>query len=191
MSSIPELHWPLATRRHAVAVTALTPFLSIGRARAAMTSQDMDADFQFLSENGNSNCSAAFLDSIPAMPDAARIMGSCCGPMSAHRYAEQIAGLKAFSQIAAVPPNPYDIEAGLAKKLLAAYKIELTTGQQATYDAAFEVAKEGGPCCCQCWRWSVLGGMGKLVVRDHGFDAARLGALWDLANGCGGDDHAQ
>lgn len=189
MIPIPDLRWPLATRRYAIAVAALTPFLSFGRSFAATAPHDADAHFQFLSNNGNSNCSVTFLDSITAMPDTARIMGSCCGPMSAHRYGEQIEGLKAYSHIATVPPNPYDIEASLAKKLLAAYEIELTAEQQAVYDAAFDVAKEGGPCCCECWRWSVLGGMGKLVVRDNSFDAARLGALWDLANGCGGDDH--
>jgi hypothetical protein len=32
--------------------------------------------------------------------------------------------------------------------------------------------------------------MGKLVIRDRGYDAKTVGALWDLVNGCGGDDHA-
>ena len=145
--------------------------------------------FDYLSANGNSNCSPRFMASILAMPDGARLQGSCCGPMSLHRYAEQVEGLKAYAAIPEIPPDPYDIEAGLAKRLLAAYNAELTPAQQVIYDGAFKLSKEGGPCCCQCWRWHVLGGMGKLLIRDRSYDAAKTGALWDLANGCGGDEH--
>ncbi|MGH6854419.1 MAG: hypothetical protein ACREDX_03055 [Aestuariivirga sp.] len=146
--------------------------------------------FAFLSANGNSNCSSKFLDSIKTMADGARLQGSCCGPMALHRYAEQVESLKAYAAIPEIPPDPYDIEAGLAKRLLAAYDSELTPAQQAVYDEAFTKSKEEGPCCCKCWRWHVLGGMGKLLIRDRGYDSTKVGALWDLANGCGGDEHA-
>src|SRR5579863_1775056 len=49
--------------------------------------------FNYLSASGNSNCSQAFLDSIPKMPAVALLRGSCCSPMSLDRYANQVAGL--------------------------------------------------------------------------------------------------
>jgi len=52
------------------------------------------AKFQDLSQNGNSSCSGQFKDSIVNMPDTARLKGSCCSPMSIHRYGEQVEGLK-------------------------------------------------------------------------------------------------
>jgi hypothetical protein len=150
---------------------------------------DIVKRFTYLSENGNSSCSPRFLASIRTMPDEARLAGSCCGPMNLHRYSEQVEGLKAYAGIAEIPPDPYDIEVGLAKRLLAAYDFALPAAQQGNYDDAFKKSAEGGPCCCQCWRWHVLGGMGKLLIRDRGFDAVRVGALWDLESGCGGDEH--
>src|SRR3990167_10258954 len=79
------------------------------------------AKFDYLSKHGNSSCSGAFRDSITSMPDNARLQGSCCSPMSLHRYSEQIEGLKKYQDIAEIPPDPYDIEARLAKKLIAYY----------------------------------------------------------------------
>jgi hypothetical protein len=145
--------------------------------------------FEFLSKSGNSNCSQAFLDSISSMPNTARLQGSCCGPMDLHRYREQIAGLRVHAAIKEIPPDPYDIEAALAKRLLPAYGIELKPEQQKAYDQAMTLSSEKGPCCCQCWRWHVYGGLGKLLIRDHGFDGAKLARVWDLSDGCGGKDH--
>jgi hypothetical protein len=145
--------------------------------------------FEFLSQNGNSNCSQAFLDSIPSMPNAARLQGSCCSPMDLHRYGEQTAGLKSYAAIAEIPPDPYDIEAALARRLLAGYGIELNPEQQKAYDQAMSLSSEKGPCCCQCWRWHVYGGLGKLLIRDHGFDGEKLARVWNLSDGCGGEDH--
>ncbi len=145
--------------------------------------------FEFLSQNGNSSCSAEFLNSIASIPDTARLQGSCCGPMDLHRYREQITGLKAHAAIAEIPPDPYDIEAGLAKRLLPAYNIELEPEQQKAYDQAMSLSSEKGPCCCECWRWHVYGGLGKLLIRDRAFDGVKLARLWDLSGGCGGGDH--
>lgn len=157
---------------------------------AQPTDPELVKRFDFLSKNGNSNCSQAFQDSIPAMSDAARLQGSCCSPMNLHRYGEQIAGLKAYAAIPEIPPDPYDIEAGLAKRLLAAYEIALKPKQQKAYDRAMATSSEKGPCCCECWRWHVYGGLGKLLVRDHGFNGRKLAEVWNLSDGCGGEDHA-
>jgi hypothetical protein len=70
-----------------------------------------------------------------------------------------------------------------------AHNIELKPKQQKAYDRAMKLSSEKGPCCCQCWRWHVYGGLGKLLIRDHGFNGAELAKIWDLSGGCGGEDH--
>jgi hypothetical protein len=179
---------------HASRRRLMTLMLSTAVAALAATPAFADADphaerFEFLSKNGNSNCSPSFLASIQTMPEGARLQGSCCGPMALHRYGEQIEGLKKYAGIAEIPPDPYDVEALLARRLLAAYDAALAPEQQAIYDQAMTKAAEGGPCCCKCWRWHVFGGLGKLLIREHGFDATRVAKVWDLSTGCGGDEH--
>lgn len=146
------------------------------------------AKFERLSTQGNSSCSAAFHQSIATLPDGARLQGSCCSPMSIHRYSEQVAGLKKFAHIPEIPPDPYDLDAALAKKLLALYDAPLTPEQQAAYDFAMEHSSEKGPCCCTCWRWYVYGGLGKLLIQQYGFTGEQLTEVWDLSDGCGGDE---
>jgi hypothetical protein len=146
--------------------------------------------FEYLSQNGNSNCSAEFLSSIAAMPPMARLQGSCCSPMDAHRYVEQVEGLKKYKHIAAIPSDPYDIPAGLAQKLLPSYELDLSATEQAAYDFAMANSDEQGPCCCGCWRWQAYGGLAKLLIREHGFSGEQIAEIWDLSDGCGGgDDH--
>ena len=148
------------------------------------------ADFQYLSQKGNSSCGGQFKESVSTMPDEARLQGSCCSPMNEHRYQEQIEGLKEFSDISEIPTNPYDIDATLAKQLLKAYDRELTAEQQAAYDFAMKNSDERGPCCCKCWRWYVYGGLGKVLIQDYGFSGAEVATIWDLSDGCGGaGDH--
>lgn len=180
-------------RRFALHMLLTAPFAALMPAMpdAARSAEDAVAKrFDFLSRNGNSNCAQDFLDSISSMPGGARLQGSCCGPMALHRYREQIEGLKAFASISDVPPDPYDIEAVTAKRLLAAYDMQLRREQQKAYDEAMTTSAEKGPCCCECWRWNVFGGLGKLLIRDHGFGGAEVAEVWDLSNGCGGDSHA-
>ena len=180
------------TRRGALRVfasAAALTFTSRLMPPAHAAEDEIAKRFAFLSANGNSNCSQAFLDYIPLMPKTARLQGSCCGPMALHRYREQVEGLKAFAGIAEIAPDPYDVEAGLAQRLLVAYELELTPDQQRVYDAAMKKSAEGGPCCCRCWRWHVFGGAGKLLIRERGFDAEQVARIWDLADGCGGDSH--
>lgn len=145
--------------------------------------------FEFLSQNGNSNCSAAFMNSIMTLPEGSRLQGSCCSPMSLERYGFQVEGLRAYAQIDIVPPDPYDVDGQLAGRLFAAYDLELTGPEQALYDEAMSLSDEGGPCCCQCWRWHVFGGLGKLLIREQAFDARQVAEVWDLSDGCGGDEH--
>ena len=150
------------------------------------------AKFEDLSQNGNSSCSASFRTSIPSMPDDGRLQGSCCSPMSVHRYSEQVEGLQKFKSVAGqnidkIPDDPYDIEAGLAKELLSYYDTELTPEEQKAYDYAMQNSSEKGPCCCKCWRWYVYGGLGKYLIKNHGFTGEQLTEVWNLSDGCGGD----
>ncbi|MBI2674749.1 MAG: hypothetical protein HYX22_03385 [Candidatus Yanofskybacteria bacterium] len=146
------------------------------------------AKFDYLSQNGNSSCSASFKESIPLLPVGARLQGSCCSPMSLHRYTEQVEGLKKYSDISEIPPDPYDIEAGLAEKLLGYYDMELTPKEQMAYDYAMENSHEKGPCCCKCWRWYVYGGLGKYLIKNYQFTGEQLTEVWNLSDGCGGDN---
>jgi len=155
------------------------------------------AKFEVLSKNGNSQCSGAFRDSVDQMPAGSRLQGSCCSPMSLHRYTEQVEGLKKFKSvarqnIAEIPNDPYDIEAGLGKRLKNYYDAELTAEEQKAYDYAMANSNEKGPCCCKCWRWYVYGGLGKYLIKNHGFTGEQVKEVWNLSDGCGGEgDHVQ
>lgn len=149
--------------------------------------------FSFLYQNGNSSCSASFIQSISSMEDSDRLRGSCCSPMSFHRYGEQVLGLKEFKSapdqnILEIPDDPYDIEAGLAKELMSYYDMELTPEEQEAYDFAMVNSNEKGPCCCKCWRWHVYGGLGKYLIKNHGFSGEQITEVWNLSDGCGGDE---
>lgn len=146
------------------------------------------AKFDYLSKNGNSACSVSFKDSIPKMSDGARLTGSCCSPMSPHRYSEQIEALKKYKDIPEIPSDPYDIPASLAKKMLAYYDVELGREEQNHYDYAMQNSHEKGPCCCRCWRWFVYGGLGKYLIKNYNFTGSQLAELWNFSDGCGGDE---
>lgn len=146
------------------------------------------ATFERLSQNGNSSCSGAFNNSIGSMSDGERLRGSCCSPMSFHRYREQVEGLKPYANIPEIPPDPYDIDVGLAKKLKSYYDLELTQEEQQAYDYAMMNSNEKGPCCCKCWRWYVYGGLGKYLITSRGFTGEQVTEVWNLSDGCGGDD---
>ncbi|MDP3880869.1 MAG: hypothetical protein Q8Q32_01655 [bacterium] len=150
------------------------------------------AEFERLSKNGNSTCSAVFKDSIMTMPDETHIQGSCCSPMSFHRYSEQIEGLTKYKDIREIPVDPYNVSADLAKELISYYDIELTPEEQKAYDYAIEHSHEKGPCCCKCWRWYVYGGLAKKLIKERAFTGEQITEVWNLSDGCGGDgDHVE
>ena len=176
------------SRRALVVSAGIALFhFSSGMPAQAADAASLDERFDFLSKNGNSTCSTAFLKSIPTMPATARIQGSCCSPMERKRYREQLQGLTKYQDIPEIPPDPYDIAAGIAQKSLASYDIALNADEQRAYDYAIEHSDEKGPCCCQCWRWRVFGGLGKTLIRDRGFTGEQVTEIWNLSNGCGGD----
>lgn len=157
--------------------------------RAAQSSS-LDERFDFLSKNGNSTCSTAFTQSIARVPVTARLQGSCCAPMDRHRYGEQVEALKKYAALPEIPPDPYDIVAGTAQKVMRFYDLALSPDEERAYQFAMDKSDERGPCCFQCWRWRVYGGLGKLLIREHRFTGEQLVDVWNLSSGCGGGgDH--
>lgn len=150
--------------------------------------QALAAKFDYLSKNGNSSCSLSFQNSIISKNDSERLQGSCCSPMNLSRYSEQIGGLKKYKDIREIPPDPYDIEASLAKMLMSHYDDQLTPAEQKAYDYAMANSHEKGPCCCKCWRWYVYGGLGKYLIKNYGFTGEQVTEIWNLSDGCGGAD---
>lgn len=158
--------------------------------KEATSSDPLYAKFERLSKEGNSSCSASFRESILVMADTARLQGSCCSQMSWHRYSEQVNGLKKYKDIKEIPPDPYDIDAKLAKDLLNHYDDQLTAEQQKAYDFAMANSDEKGPCCCKCWRWYVYGGLGKILIQKYNYTGEQVTEIWNLSDGCGGEgDH--
>ncbi|MEK7519758.1 MAG: hypothetical protein AAB581_00725 [Patescibacteria group bacterium] len=148
--------------------------------------------FNEFSQKGNSTCSGVFKDSIMGMTNGDHIKGSCCSPMSMHRYEEQVEGLKKYADIPEIPPDPYDVDAALAKELLAYYDFQLAPEEQAAYDYAMKHSHENGPCCCKCWRWYVYGGLAKKLINERGFAGEQIIDVWNLSDGCGGEgEHVQ
>lgn len=152
----------------------------------ALPQTALAAEFDRLSTEGNSACSVEFQNSIGEMPDSAQIQGSCCSQMVFHRYEEQIEGLKKYRDIPEIPPDPYNVNAKLAKEFLGYYDLELTPEEQAAYDYAMVNSHEKGPCCCKCWHWFVYGGLAKKLIRERNFTGEQIVDVWDLSDGCGG-----
>ncbi|MBN9075136.1 MAG: hypothetical protein BGN87_03430 [Rhizobiales bacterium 65-79] len=167
------------------AVTVAGVLKNSGLAIAA-EDRGMVRRFEDLSRNGNSTCSGKFLESIATMPSTSRIKGSCCSPMEMKRYVQQVNGLTKYRDIAMIPSDPYDIPAGIAQKMMPYYDLKLAGAEQQAYDYAMANSNEKGPCCCQCWRWKMYGGLAKFLIREHGFDGRQIVEIWDLSDGCGG-----
>lgn len=170
---------------------AIVAIIVLAAAAVEAAAPDMSgstARFQYLSTHGNSSCSSAFMASIAAMPEIARLQGSCCSPMQLQRYTQQIRDLTKYRNMGEIPPDPYDIPAGLAQKMMASYDLPLDPAQQKSYDYAMRHSAEKGPCCCQCWRWHAYGGLAKLLIRGHAFTGQQITEIWNLSDGCGGSD---
>ena len=174
------------TRRAALVVTGAMLFIRPATATESLAGKSLDQRFDFLSTHGNSSCTKAFLDSIPSMPKNARIQGSCCSPMERVRYIKQVETLKKYKAFTDIPPDPYDLDASLAAKMLSYYDLALTADEQKAYDLAMENSTEKGPCCCRCWHWKAYGGLAKLLIREHQFTGQQVAEIWDLSDGCGG-----
>ena len=173
------------TRRMTLAVVVALAAICAKHA-SAETATDLEARFNYLSQHGNVQCSVQFENSIKIMPSDAKLEGSCCAPMDEARYRQQLDGLKKYSDIAEVPPDPYDIQAPLAERLISYYDMALNKEEQAAYDYAVEHSDMEGPCCFKCWRWKLYGGLGKYLIHTRHFTGQQVTDLWNVGQGCGG-----
>jgi hypothetical protein len=97
-------------------------------------------------------------------------------------------GAQEFAGIPEIPPDPYDIVAGVAQNAMRFYDLPLSPGEQQVYQYGMNNSEERGPCCCQCWRWRVYGGLARFLIRKHRFTGEQLVEVWNLSSGCGGGD---
>jgi len=148
--------------------------------------------FEYLAKQSSNRCGLLGSEIMTSMSDKDRIQGSCCSPMDIHAYQEQVEGLRKYAKISQIPKDPYDISVSLAKELLEYKKsLTLTSEQQEVYNEAMGLAKEGGPCCCRCWRWDAFEGQAKYLITRRNFKSDEIAKVWDLEDGCGGGGHIQ
>jgi len=148
--------------------------------------------FNYLSTAKISTSSSCGLQqkTVDNFSDQDNVQGACCGSMDFHRYQEQVEGLKQYKKIPIIPNDPYNIPVKLNKELFRYQKsINLNKQQQSIYDQAINMSKEGGPCCCRCWRWTAFEGLAKYLIAEKGFNGQQIASLWDLLDGCGGPGH--
>jgi hypothetical protein len=161
------------------------PTASVATAHAAPGTK---AAFTYLAAQTSNNCSLQPA-TVKSYPNNARIQGSCCSPMDWDRYREQVRDLRRYRAIAAIPADPYDVSAVLAKTLFA-YRdaIHLTAAQQRVYGRAMAITPEKGPCCCKCWRWHAFAGLSNYLIARKYFSAQEVARVITLVDGCGGKD---
>ncbi len=142
--------------------------------------------FQYLATQSTNFCGLQ-QGTVMSYSDSTRIQGACCNPMNMTTYKDQVHGLQAFSDVAVIPPDPYDVSAGLAKQLLGYDRsIKLTTSEQAVFDQAMSLTPDKAPCCCKCWRWNAHEGLARYLIHVRYWDAQKVGKVITLVNGCGG-----
>jgi hypothetical protein len=144
------------------------------------------AKFRLLDHQQSNRCSL-LPGELMSYPPGRRLRGSCCTAMDLSRYQHQVAALRRYAGIPQIPPDPYDIPAGLAQRLIRYQQaIGLTAAQRGVYQAAMRLAPEHGPCCCHCWRWDAFQGLSDYLISQRHWPAARLAALIGDLDGCGG-----
>lgn len=141
-------------------------------------------------EKASSNQCGLRSAALSTIARAGRLQGACCSGMDLHRYREQVAGLRRYSEVAEIPRDPYDIPVTLAMRLTSYNEtIKLSAEQQAIYDRAMKLEGGHGPCCCQCWRWDAFSGQAKYLIARRRYEAQQVAQLWKLEDGCGGASH--
>jgi hypothetical protein len=144
------------------------------------------AQFSYLAAQNSNSCGLQ-PSTVQSYANSARIQGSCCIPMDWNHYRLQVRGLRQYRRITAIPRDPYDISAALAKRLFAyESSIHLTAAQQAAYDRAMTITPEKGPCCCMCWRWHAFAGLAKYLITHKHLNAHGVAKVISLVDGCGG-----
>ena len=129
----------------------------------------------------------AIYASVMSQPNSTYFQGSCCSPMVFSHYVQQIGGLKNYSDIAMVPPDPYNVSVGQVKRMLNYYdNITLNQTQNATFNEAAPLTQDKSWCCCQCWAWYAHAGLAKYLIKNYNFNVSQVVTVINLEDCCGG-----
>ena len=175
----------------AIAIAASVLFFS-GTNTVSAQSTPESAQFTALSHATTDQCAylgdkAAIYNSITAMSNDTYFQGSCCSPMDWTHYQQQIAGLKNYSNIAAIPQNPYNVSVGQVKQMLGYYtNITLNQSQNVTFNQAASLTQDKSWCCCQCWAWYAHAGLAKYMIKNYNYNVSQVVTLINLEDCCGG-----
>lgn len=167
-------------------VRAASPSESSAPVAASGANHGTATAFAYLAGQHSNFCSLA-RGAVESDPSTMRLQGACCNAMDLGKYQEQVRDLRPFASIPQIPPDPYDIAVPLARALFHDDDvITLSAAQTATYNAAMGMTADKGPCCCHCWRWSMIAGLTKRLISVNQMPAATVARAVDLVNGCGG-----
>ncbi|MHB8567121.1 MAG: hypothetical protein ACYC9U_08495 [Nitrososphaerales archaeon] len=158
--------------------------------RDATTTQveNLQARFGILSQATSDVCISGYGQSssfLKSQSNGAYLQGSCCYPMVYSHYEQQIGGLKAYSNIPVIPPDPYNVSVSLVKQMFSLANIPLDPQQNATFTQTLQLSKEG-LCCCQCWAWYFHEGLVKYLITNYNWTPSSLSNLLALEDCCGG-----
>jgi hypothetical protein len=182
---------PLVAVMASIAVVAIAFTFLTGHTVAAQSSPEL-AQFTALSHATSDQCAylgdkAAIYSSVDSEMNNTYYQGSCCSPMDYNHYAQQIAGLKNYSSISAVPQNPYNVSVGQIKQMLGYYdSIVLNQSQNATFNQAASLTQDKSWCCCQCWAWYAHAGLAKYMIKNYNYNVSQVVTLINLEDCCGG-----
>ena len=158
----------------------------------AQSSPQLQVRFNALSHATSDQCAylgnkAAIYSSVNSQINSTYFQGSCCSPMDFNHYSKQIASLKNYSNISAIPHDPYNVSVEQVKQMLGYYdSIILNQSQNATFTQAASLTQDKGWCCCQCWAWYAHAGLAKYVIKNYKFNATQVATVIDLEDCCGG-----
>ncbi len=150
------------------------------------------AQFTALSQATSDQCAnlgdqSAIYSSVDSQPNGTYFQGSCCSPMDWNHYQQQIAGLKNYSSIPAIPQNPYNVSVVQVKQLLGYYEnITLNASQNATFNQAATLTQDKSWCCCQCWAWYAHAGLAKYLIKNYNYNVSQIVTVINLEDCCGG-----
>jgi len=128
-------------------------------------------------------------DAISQLSTDTNLGGQCCGALKDGKaYEIQLQVLEKFIEdhgsIDIIPKDPYDISVEHANTLTNFDSLTLSDTQQQVYDESLQLSHHG-PCCCKCWKWYVMSGLGKKLIVEYNFTAEDVAELWDLSSSCG------
>ena len=174
-----------------IAIAASVLFFSGTKTVTAQSSPQL-AQFTALSHATSDQCAylgdkAAIYSNINMMPNDTYFQGSCCSPMDYNHYVQQLTDLKNYSNIPAIPQNPYNVSVGQVKQMLGYYdNITLNQSQNATFTQAASLTDDKSWCCCQCWAWYAHAGLAKYLIKNYNYNVSQVVAITNLEDCCGG-----